>query len=198
MAREIILNLGNEQSTFSFEKVDRKDLYGYKKREFLDQNDLPCQKGMLDVDDGSLLKSGYLSSCYVTEKINYVEKDDLADENEKGENLKSNPSTLGQPQSLKEVEVKQILNAGINSVYGLSAQSLGSNLKKALEEGKVYHFAFNYYQDFHLEDAFLVKNENGIFALIGNIFQPEWSESTIIRSEVIDDLDGEIDFEMMQ
>ena len=45
---------------------------------------------------------------------------------------------------------------------------------------------------------FWLKNENGIFALIGNIFQPEWSESTIIRSEVIDDLDGEIDFEMMQ
>ena len=72
MAREIILNLGNEQSIFEFDKIDRKDLYGYKKRLYFDQNNEVCKKGLLDLENGSLLKSGYLSSCYVNEEKNLI------------------------------------------------------------------------------------------------------------------------------
>ena len=81
MAREIILNLGNEQSIFEFDKIDRKDLYGYKKRLYFDQNNEVCKKGLLDLENGSLLKSGYLSSCYVNEEKNLINKDELSAEN---------------------------------------------------------------------------------------------------------------------
>ena len=52
MAREIILNLGNEQSIFEFDKIDRKDLYGYKKLYF-DQNNEVCKMGLLDLEMGA-------------------------------------------------------------------------------------------------------------------------------------------------
>ena len=45
MAREILLNLNNKVSTFSISKVDRKKLYGFKKRIYLDDKNKECSRG---------------------------------------------------------------------------------------------------------------------------------------------------------
>jgi len=37
MAREILLNLNKKKSIFEISKIDRKKLYGFKKRMFLDE-----------------------------------------------------------------------------------------------------------------------------------------------------------------
>ena len=39
MARELILNLNKNKSTFGISKIDRKKLYGFKKRLFLDEKE---------------------------------------------------------------------------------------------------------------------------------------------------------------
>ena len=37
MAREIFLNLDKKKSSFEISKIDRKKLYGFKKRLFIDE-----------------------------------------------------------------------------------------------------------------------------------------------------------------
>ena len=44
MARELILNLKKKKSTFGISKIDRKKLYGFKKRLFLDEKGKACSK----------------------------------------------------------------------------------------------------------------------------------------------------------
>ena len=44
MARELILNLNKNKSTFGISKIDRKKLYGFKKRLFLDEKGKECSK----------------------------------------------------------------------------------------------------------------------------------------------------------
>ena len=44
MARELILNLNKNKSTFGISKIDRKKLYGFKKRLFLDEKGKSVQK----------------------------------------------------------------------------------------------------------------------------------------------------------
>ena len=45
MARELILNLNKNKSTFGISKIDREKLYGFKKRLFLDEK--RCRHKML-------------------------------------------------------------------------------------------------------------------------------------------------------
>ena len=197
MAREIILNLGNEQSIFEFDKIDRKDLYGYKKRFYFDQNNDVCKKGLLDLENGSLLKSGYLSSCYVNDEKNLINKDELSAENINDEKIETKPSTLGTAQQLNDASAKDVLNTKIQSVYFLSPKEIGKELEKNISEGKIFHFSFNYFKDFHLEDAYLIKNEFGIFALIGDHTEASWSESKKIMITEINEVEDDLDFEMM-
>ena len=48
MARELILNLNKNKSTFGISKIDRKKLYGFKKRLFLDEKGKECSKANLE------------------------------------------------------------------------------------------------------------------------------------------------------
>ena len=61
-----------------------------------------------------------------------------------------------------------------------------------------YHSAVNY-ADFKLEDGILLKNENGYFALIGEMCEPQWLEekSSVLDSSFGETESDELDFEMM-
>ena len=55
MARELVLLLGKNKSTFKILKIDRKKLYGYKKRVSLDQDGNQCIRANLEEDIMNLL-----------------------------------------------------------------------------------------------------------------------------------------------
>ena len=152
---------------------------------------------MLDLENGSLLKSGYLSSCYVNDEKNLINKDELSAENINDEKIETKPSTLGTAQQLNDASAKDVLNTKIQSVYFLSPKEIGKELEKNISEGKIFHFSFNYFKDFHLEDAYLIKNEFGIFALIGDHTEASWSESKKIMITEINEVEDDLDFEMM-
>ena len=64
MAKPIVVNLGGNESRFSFSKLSRSKLYGKKRRVVLDPDGNPCAKAALTEDGSMLLKSGMTGQGY--------------------------------------------------------------------------------------------------------------------------------------
>ncbi|SVD59147.1 uncharacterized protein METZ01_LOCUS412001, partial [marine metagenome] len=78
-------------------------------------------------------------------------------------------------------------------------EEVPQSIQTALESGKAISFPFNYREDYHAESAYLVLNDEGYFALIGNPIKPEWMELDQIVEETFEsesEEDDDLDFEM--
>ena len=199
MAREILLNLNKKKSTFEISKIDRKKLYGFKKRLFLDEKNKECSKANLEEETGIVFVNSDISSCYLDHKGNYIEKSDLEAINENGKKVKKEDSTIGKEVNLNSITTEDALNLKVNSVYHLEPKEFDKNLKSKLDKGEVFSFPFNYYADFKLEDGIILKSEKEYFALIGRKTSCHWvgENSDDLPEDVEEFEDNDLDFEMM-
>ena len=199
MAREILLNLNKKKSTFEISKIDRKKLYGFKKRMFLDEKNKECSKANLEEETGIVFVNSDISSCYLDHKGNYIEKGDLEAINENGKKVKKEDSTIGKEVNLNSITTEDALNLKVNSVYHLEPKEFDKNLKSKLDKGEVFSFPFNYYADFKLEDGIILKSEKEYFALIGRKTSCHWvgENSDDLPEDVEEFEDNDLDFEMM-
>ena len=199
MAREILLNLNKKKSSFVISKIDRKKLYGFKKRMFLDEKGEDCAKANLEEETGIVFVNSDISSCYLDHKGNYIEKSDLEAINENGKKVKKEDSTIGKEVDLNSITTEDALNLKVNSVYHLEPKEFDKNLKSKLDKGEVFSFPFNYYADFKLEDGIILKSEKEYFALIGRKTSCHWvgENSDDLPEDVEEFEDNDLDFEMM-
>ncbi len=199
MAREILLNLNKKKSTFEISKIDRKKLYGFKKRLFLDDKGEECSKANLEEETGIVFVNSDISSCYLDHKGNYIEKSDLEAINENGKKVKKEDSTIGKEVDLNSITTDDALNLKVNSVYHLEPKEFDKNLKLKLDNGEVFSFPFNYYADFKLEDGIILKSEKEYFALIGRKTSCHWvgENSDDLPEDVEEFEDNDLDFEMI-
>ena len=199
MARELILNLNKNKSTFGISKIDRKKLYGFKKRLFLDEKGNECSKANLEEETGIVFVSSDISSSYLDHKGNFVEKRELEAINDEGKKVKKEESTLGKEVNLTSTSIEEALNLKVNSVYHLEPKDFDKDLKSKLDKGDVFSFPFNYYADFKLEDGIILKSEKDFFALIGRKTICNWvgEHSEDLPEEVEEFADNDLDFEMM-
>ena len=199
MAREILLNLNKKKSTFEISKIDRKKLYGFKKRLFLDDKGEECSKANLEEETGIVFVNSDISSCYLDHKGNYIEKSDLEAINENDKKVKKEDSTIGREVNLNSITTEDALNLKVNSVYHLEPKEFDKNLKSKLDKGEVFSFPFNYYADFKLEDGIILKSEKEYFALIGRKTSCHWvgENSDDLPEDVEEFEDNDLDFEMM-
>ena len=199
MAREILLNLNKKKSTFEISKIDRKKLYGFKKRLFLDDKGEECSKANLEEETGIVFVNSDISSCYLDHKGNYIEKSDLEAINENGKKVKKEDSTISKEVNLNSITTEDALNLKVNSVYHLEPKEFDKNLKSKLDKGEVFSFPFNYYADFKLEDGIILKSEKEYFALIGRKTSCHWvgENSDDLPEDVEEFEDNDLDFEMM-
>ena len=199
MARELILNLNKNKSTFGISKIDRKKLYGFKKRLFLDEKGKECSKANLEEETGIVFVSSDISSSYLDHKGNFVEKKELEAINDEGKKVKKEESTLGKEVDLTSTSIEEALNLKVNSVYHLEPKDFDKDLKSKLDKGDVFSFPFNYYADFKLEDGILLKGEKDYFALIGRKTRCNWvgEHSEDLPEDVEEFEDNDLDFEMM-
>ena len=199
MAREILLNLNKKKSTFEISKIDRKKLYGFKKRMFLDEKNKECSKANLEEETGIVFVNSDISSCYLDHKGNYIEKSNLEAINENGKKVKKEDSTIGKEVNLNLITTEDALNLKVNSVYHLEPKEFDKNLKSKLDKGEVFSFPFNYYADFKLEDGIILKSEKEYFALIGRKTSCHWvgEKSDDLPEDVEEFEDNDLDFEMM-
>ena len=199
MAREILLNLNKKKSTFEISKIDRKKLYGFKKRLFLDEKNKECSKANLEEETGIVFVNSDISSCYLDHKGNYIEKSDLEAINENDKKVKKEDSTIGREVNLNSITTEDALNLKVNSVYHLEPKEFDKNLKSKLDKGEIFSFPFNYYADFKLENGIILKSEKEYFALIGRKTSCHWvgENSDDLPEDVEEFEDNDLDFEMM-
>ena len=199
MAREILLNLNKKKSSFAISKIDRKKLYGFKKRLFLDDKGEECSKANLEEETGIVFVNSDISSCYLDHKGNYIEKSDLEAINENGKKVKKEDSTIGKEVNLNSITTDDALNLKVNSVYHLEPKEFDKNLKSKLDKGEIFSFPFNYYADFKLEDGIILKSEKEYFALVGRKTSCHWvgENSDDLPEDVEEFEDNDLDFEMM-
>lgn len=200
LARSIIVTHDGKPSTFGYSRVTRKQLYGARKRVPLDAKGQPCQRAELSDDGSMLIISGMAGQGYFDEQERWVTQEELVGLDASGQPVPELPSTLDVPQPLHEVEPEALLDSTASAVYALDAEALDPALAKALAAGKLFRFDFNARAGYHMESAFLVGNEHGTFAIVGNRLQLPWSELGKPEVDIDDGDEGgdddELDFEM--
>lgn len=168
MARSIVLNLDGEVSEFGITRLRRDKLYGQKKRVVVDENGNECSMAALTRDGSTLLPSGAVSYLYLNDSFEVCERSDLNAVDAEGEPLETVESTLGTEVPLEgPVSPHRLLDHTAKAVYELDPQEIGDKLVAALEEGGIFESRFNYRKGYDDNPLFLLKNEEGFFAIIG-------------------------------
>jgi|TARA_B100000929_G_C15415705_1_gene389598 hypothetical protein len=199
MAKLILINYQGEEAQFSHKKVDRSKLYGSRKRIPLDPSGENCLRCELSDDGSTLIMSGMTSQGYFDSDINWIPNKELIGMDSSGKVLDKVPATLGVAQDGVLSELEPLLDLAVDSIYQLDPEEVPQSIQTALESGKAISFPFNYREDYHAESAYLVLNDEGYFALIGNPIKPEWMELDQIVEETFEsesEEDDDLDFEM--
>jgi len=199
MAKLILVKHKDKVSRFNFNKVDRAKLYGRSVRQAMDPDGKPCANARLTDDGSLLLRPGMLAQGYLDESWNLIERKELVGINEEGDQVDQVPSTLGVEQTLEgPVDPTEVLDINVSSVYQLEEVEFDEDLKLDLVEGKIFRFNFNYTSArFVRGRAYLLSNQEGVFALAGDAYESDWCELEKVAIEAVADDDiGELDFEM--
>ena len=198
MARTLTLQFQGEESSFVFSKLERRKLYGSRRRVAMDSGGAPCKRASLTEDGRFLLQRGMSAQGYFTESGRWVPNSELVGLKD-GVVVERVESTLKTTQMLVESDPQSVLDCRLTSVYMLEPAEVSPTLLGALEAGKTFTFPFNYRSDLHAETAYLVANKGGVFVLVGHDTTPQWLESAA-PPPIIDDSDAgdddELDFEM--
>jgi hypothetical protein len=168
MAKTITLNLAGETVEFAFAKIDRDKLYGRKLRVVVDQDGNSCTSAYLSSDGAALVPSGSLAMLYVDDAADTVERSELQTVDDHGNPVPLIPSTLGVAQDLSPATARDLLDHVAATVYRLESATVPAGLAAKLAAGKIFRFRFSYRDDYSDHPAFLIQNEAGIFAIIGD------------------------------
>jgi hypothetical protein len=201
MAKAITVQWNGESSSFSFSKLDREKLYGRKERQVMDPDGGRCTPAWLSSDGAALVPPGGVAMLFVDEAFLTIERSSLKATDAAGAELPIQPSTLGVEQVLEPVDAATVLDHCIATVYVLAPETLGPTLAAELAAGKIFRAPFNYRDDYMLETMFLVRNEAGIYALVGRphghtMVAKDMAPATAAEEEH-DDLGDDLDFSMM-
>lgn len=200
MAREIVVEYQGKTSSFGFQKVDRAKLYGKKRRIAIGPDGEPCSRAALSADGAFIVRSGMAAQGYFDEDDCWIPNAELQGLDEDDRPVEKQPSTLGVAQKLAAANVTELLDLQVSAVYALDEKETDGQLLQALSEGQFFRFPFNFRDDFQMEHAFLVGNDAGVFALVGQPARVDWCELDAPAVSVIDDLDedesDDLDFEM--
>ncbi len=199
MASSIVLTYQGQQAQFAHKKLDRSKLYGKRKRIALDSDDNPCARAELPDDGGVLIRAGMTAQGYFDGEGHWIPNKDLVGIDEEGKILERVPSTLGVACEMTRATPEDVLDLKVLSVYMLDPVELPEGIKKVLADGVPYSFEFNYRADYHAEKAFVVANDEGYFAIVGNPVSSEWlSLDQVIEETFEEDAaeDDDLDFEM--
>lgn len=197
MAKELLLSYHGKHSSFQLAKLDRSRLYGAKKRIAVDHSQQPCTKASLTSDGMFLLHAGMTAQGYFDETGRWLQKSELVGLDAEGNQLDLKPSTLGTEQIVTRAEPWDVLSFSVVSVYLLEPINIDAELSGLVDSGAVMRFDFNYSADYKTETAFLVKNNEGLFALICEPSHFGWCEPGKVEDvEDFEESADELDFDM--
>ena len=199
MAKPISISFQGKISNFEHAKLERSKLYGRRKRISYDPQGEECSRISLSEDGTLLIRSGMTAQGYFTEDNRWVPNKNLVGLDESGKTLELVLSTLGEPQEVAEpCKPQELLDIKPTTVYMLGAAELDGELEKQLDEGSIFTFPLNYRADYRAETAFLLKNGEGYFCVVGVPTVSEWCEQekpAVEKQEDEEDSD-DLDFDM--
>lgn len=199
MAKPLTVTLGTETYAFGLRQIDRTDLYGARRRVPTDAQGRPCTRAALTADGSLLVASGMSGQGYFDGGGRFVPRAQLVGIDAQGAVIQNQPSTLGIAQALQgPVDPAQVLDLELLSVYLLEPEQAGNALVQRLQAGEIYSCNFNYTASLEVERAWLLANDQGLFALVGKPVQAPWVEEgarfapPVDAAEAADDLDFEM------
>jgi len=183
MSRQIKFNLEGVLLQAPISKVDRAKLYGTSTREVYDENGDECT--LSDLYQGSvILPKGSVSQVLIDKKGNYVSRSELIGFNWLNQKVEKVASIYSQENNCKKTSIDEFLSANIKSVYQLNIEN--DNLeswKKCFLNNEIYHFIFNYREDFEGDDAYILSNGSDFFVIVGKQNEYEFLELDTISIE---------------
>jgi len=201
MARLINFKTVNQHWQAGLTKVDRKKVYGYTSEEVTDLDGNLCTMGNI-LDDGSTLILQGLTAMKTVDMDNAeIDKKTLKAVYMDGTDAEIIPSSFDIDVQLTETTVEDLLDLEITSIYQLEFES--DEQRKALQEellsGKLYRFIFNFRAGYDGNDAILLANNEGIFALTGRLIEFDYLDNKILDFVIDEDEDDEdeMDFSML-
>ena len=94
----------------------------------------------------------------------------------------------------------EFLSVNVKSIYQLDiADDQLDKWKNLFKNDEIYFLVFNYREDYEGDDAFLIKNENTVFAVVGKITKFNFiglkdNETDLVENE--ESNDDDLDFAM--
>ena len=198
MAKPLIITKNKKDSIFQIKKIERKKLYGYRKRLAIDENNEECKRASLTEDGQILIKSGMTSQGWYIDGGKQIESNEIGAIDENNNELSLIPSTLGINQNLEgPISPTELLDLSVTTVYSILPDEISKDLENSLDKAEIWKCNFNFRADYRMETCFILKNDTGYFAIVGipnhiimlspNALPPEDEDG---------DEDDELDFEM--
>jgi hypothetical protein len=200
MAKGLTLIYQGKESELGLQSFDRADVYGKRRRLALGPDGEPCVRVSMLADGSLALKSGMTGQGYFLSDGTVLKQAELEAFTVDGKKLEKVPSTLSNPQQLSETaDPTELLNLKITTIYSLKPDQIDSNLKTALDAGEIFKIQFTFRDSYEPGDAFIFANSEGIFMLVGNQAEYEWTSlETLASLPSQDDIDeDDLDFDML-
>ncbi len=175
MAKPLIVEKDGQTTSLDVSLLERHKLYGSRKRVALDRQDRICSRASLAMGGELVLVSGNTGQGYFTETGAWIDRRDMVPITGQGQITELEPSTLGMPQIIEgPIEASELLKLDVQSIYTLKFLDDQMSLKPRLDANEIFSCPFNYSSGVELETAYLVANDSGYFAIVGQPVEAEW------------------------
>jgi hypothetical protein len=203
MGKSLIFKMDGQEYSLEPIRLDRKKLYGWTETLALDDQGRTCQLVAIDGTGSLLIPAGGLGQGMVDENGCWVERAELA-VLDGGDNLVPLlPASFDSPLDLEDtVTIEDFLDHYITAIYTMKGEEECPELVKAIAEGPIYTFPFNFRASHEASPAFLLEREGELFLLVGK--KAEFEMISLVQAGVLDEdeepgdsEDEELDFGMM-
>lgn len=203
MAKKAKFSFNGLSIEADLKKVDRKKIYGWSSIEVYDENKSKCKLAGL-AEGKYILPTGSTSLVMLNTKGENISRSELVGLDRNGKRVDKVPSVYDRTVMLREATVDEYLSLSVKSVYQLNIEEKKEDILKVLNAGKIFYFVFNYREDYEGDDAYLISNENEVFAITGMLSEPEFlglqdNEQELVEEDIDDTEDaeeGDLDFAM--
>lgn len=198
MARKVKFNINDTLLESGIVKVDRSKLYGSSKKVVRDIKGNECVLSNLYNGD-RILPKGSISQVLLDHEGMFVSRSALVGFNSNNEKVEKVSSIFSIDNKCKKVDLDEFLSVNVKSIYQLAIEEGDQEKWNILfPNDEIYHFLFNYREDYEGDDAYLISNGKDLFITVGkkNDFEFLEQSNIVIDDEEEEEIDDELDFSM--
>ena len=198
MARKVKFNINSSLLESGIVKVDRSKLYGSSKKIVRDMKGNECVLSNLYNGD-RILPKGSISQVLVNNEGLFVSRSALVGFNSNNEQVEKVSSIFSNDNQCEKVDLDEFLSVNVKSIYQLVIEEEDQEKWNTLfANDEIYHFVFNYREDYEGDDAYLIFNGEDLFITVGkkNDFEFLEQSNIVIDDEEEEEIDDELDFSM--